>query len=745
MRDVIKESNKEMMRVVRESRGRIRRGKGKKAPKEFPDSLLKKMLMFFNFMFELMKGNETKLPVYYECEGEKKRINYKNINDLNVRVLVKIKDLNNVSIDLAEFEKNKPGYYWIKVTYDGLSKAERRRVIKDYKPTIGSKKYNDSLSNYWLVRANSEEDAIKIQNIIAKASGGKGNKKRPLWLIIPDYDYFNDEELLSRGIDTKRDRTYRTRLLNKGEIQIAESIAMDLNVDFIASPLPIKLEVFEPKSLAKSDMPLLINWLTSDMKAHQFGNNESLFLAVACGVSSIVAGRVELSYTDYLGEKKIVNATMSGCIVGRSKGGCAETIELLIRTLGELEKVHEITANDVKKKHNVESQYHDKIEAALMAVAVKKTISANNTDSVNTREFKDAVLRDVHACREGEPELRYSQPLFYTNNLEGVIEEIPNIEYGTMVIPVDTASLLRKSMMNCDVDKELSSLLNRHTYKNVSVLSYLSINQFDDIKNDYESSSAIYSAPIESYDMYICSSNDSLVSRNNELFQEEDVKVLSDQFVALNKYMGSLEGKEPLELQLSKGALLVYDEFEFDLDIMKKLAPEEPWILQQLNSLNTLAYKLALNIACIEAYDIDEGLIEPVEEITTRVMEKATALALYAGENILKLSTSESIDYVNALSVAPKLRLLTTKFTARTLYKDKGWAGVKNNPLRAKGALRVLEKFGWVINIGSTEKADETIITYKTNPALLRDTAESKVSIYDNEIKFGDFKKACIS
>jgi hypothetical protein len=98
------------------------------------------------------------------------------------------------------------------------------------------------------------------------------------------------------------------------------------------------------------------------------------------------------------------------------------------------------------------------------------------------------------------------------------------------------------------------------------------------------------------------------------------------------------------------------------------------------------------------------------------------------------LSFDEHIDHVNAVSIAPKLRLLKGEFTARTLYKDKGWAGIKNNPARAKGALAILASFHWVCVVRVIEKDEEDILIYRTNPMLLTNSVDRLAPIAPRDV-----------
>jgi hypothetical protein len=456
-----------------------------------------------------------------------------------------------------------------------------------------------------------------------------------------------------------------------------------------------------------------------------------------CPNSSIIGNKVvvETNYSDIGKENILLDAALSGCLIGRSNDGSAESVELVVKTLHALQTKAEITAKGKKQKYRIEEKFHSKMEDILMSVAVKKAISIDENDSGVAHEVKNSLLEKVLIHADGAPELCFSNPVYHTNDIDFVLKEIPTIEHGTVIFTTNTARMLRKAANDDGIEQELSNLMNRTNYKNVSFLSMLTINEFDDIREESEVNTTTYSAPIESYDMYVCSTDELLVFRNHAMEQEENIKALSGHFIALSDYMKGLDAKTPVVLKLSKAASQIYDELYYDIPLLIKSAPTEPWVHQQLESLYSLAYKLALNIAFIDAYDECDKKIEPVDEISKSVMVKAVALTNFVGQNILKLAFNEHIDYVNALSIAPKLRLITTEFTARTLYKDKGWAGIKNNPVRTKGALNVLAKFGWVVVVRTIEKDEEDMMIYRSNPALLTNSAEPLAPVAPSELK----------
>ncbi|ARD43808.1 hypothetical protein [Colwellia sp. PAMC 21821] len=727
----------DMMREVRESIGSKRRGKGKKPLPEFPTVVLKNMKLIFIFLQELIKESISKLPVYYSYKGEKKEIIFQNIDELIALVLVKIKGEKSVYINILEFEKLIPGHYLIRVSYMCKRNEPRRNLTMTLQPTICAVMHRGKVIHYWLIKANNADDALRIQNIIANKSGGNSRCKRPERLRLPDAIYFKNKELLSRGIETTMKRPYTTKWLDIGCTHIAENIAIALNVDFIPAPTKIELEGITPTPLTRKEMPASINQFSVDLKYNKFGNKDALYIATVCATSSIINNKVviETSDSDIGKENILLDAVISGCLVGRSNDGSAESLELVVKTLHALQEKAEIAAKSKKQKYRIEDKFHSKMEDSLMSVAVKKAISIAENGSGVAHEVKNSLLEKVLVHADGAPELCFSKPVYHTNDIDFVLKEIPNIEHGTVIFPVNTARMLRKAASDEGVEQELSNLINRTNYTNVSFLSMLSINEFDDIREESEVSTTTYLAPIESYDIYICSTDESLKFRNNAMVQEESVKALSEQFVALSDYIMGLDAKTPVVVKLSKAASDIHDELNFDIGQLIKSAPVEPWVHQQLESLDSLAYKLALNIAFMDAYDEYEKQIEPVDEISKFVMVKAVALTNFIGQNILKLAFNEHIDYVNALSIAPKLRLITTEFTVRTLYKDKGWAGIKNNPIRTKGALNVLAKFGWVVVVKIIEKDEEDIMVYRSNPALLTNSAEPLAPVAPSELK----------
>jgi hypothetical protein len=730
----------DMMREARESIGSKRRGKGKKPLPEFPKVVLKKMKLIFIFLQELIKESITKLPIYYSYKGERKEIIFQNIDELIALVLVKIKGEKSVYINISEFEKLMPGYYLIRVSYMCKRNDPRRNLTMTLQPTICAVTHKGEVIHYWVIKANSADDALRIQNIIASKSGGYCRSKRPEWLRLPDAIYFKDKELLSRGIETTMKRPYTTKWLDIGCTHIAENIAIALNADFIPAPTEIELQGVTPTPLTSKELPYVINQLSFDMKYHQFGNKVTLYIAILCATSSIIGNKVlvENKETNLIEgeESTLIDAVLSACVIGRSNDGSAESIELVVKTLSELQEKAEKIAKERKQKHHIESKFHAKMEDALISVAIKKAMSIGENGSGVAHEVKKSLLAKAIVNAEDSPELHFSNPLYHTNDLSFVVNEIPRILHGTVIVPINTPRMLRKAASDEGLEQEISNLINRRSSKNVSFLSTLSINEFDDIKAECETNTTTYAAPIESYDIYVCSMDESLVFRNDTMYQENGVKALSEQFVVLSNYVMSIDAQIPKVLKLSNSATEIYDEFDFDIKQLIKLAPKDSWVLKQLNSLYSLAYKLALNIAFMDAYDEYDKQIEPVDEISKSVMVKAVALTNFIGQNILKLAFNEHIDYVNALSIAPKLRLINKEFTARTLYKDKGWAGIKNNPIRTKGALNVLAKFGWVVVVKIIEKDEEDIMVYRSNPALLTNSAEPLDPTDPSELKF---------
>ncbi|MCL1067456.1 hypothetical protein L2735_11650 [Shewanella olleyana] len=691
----------------------------KKQKTEFPKSVLNNRREQFQHVADASDCKVSDLSVHRGGGGKRKISGWDDDEDMLIKSLVATKGLKSVYVGVNTLPVDEEGIRWVKVIFEDESSEPKSNVFYKIAPTIRSQHYKGNVTYLWAVKVLNEVDAINLQQSIAEKLDGKCSAKLTSYIRLADDIYFKDKEVLREGVSLYSDgRKYTSSWSTMGDTEYFANLVADLQLDLLPMPQNITLGGKQPIPPERKSRPLLVNHLIIDASHSELCNPEAIYISVLAATSSMLGEKVSVSFPDELSVdvEHNTSAVFSTCFLGREFDGSTEAIKAVGQCMSIFQKNAESHVKSAKVSKRVDTKFNARMEDANVALAVK---AANQFDAVKNQEGYDLPTHYKSIAKQyGESEIscNFESPFFHTNNVQNVIDDSQHI-HSALFIPLNLKRVFDDAKTDSNLEKNLAGILSQQQVGNVAILAGCTVTDWDNSVMSYEHEVSSYDNAASCFDIYLGSP----VKQSNvaKKYQVTD-RVSEELFSYLNTLQSHMSNLENVtaSIQLSNQALSLLDEFYFDIDSLLSKAPSNTWVIDRLLNLKQLVFKLALSIAYVDSYDCDDKVIEPVEEISKCVFIKAAKLTLFIGEQILMLGYNEHIDYVNALSIVPKLRLLSGKFTARTLYKDKGWAGVKNNPLRTKGALEVLELHGWVHVVNEKDNGEEVIKTYIVHPSL---------------------------
>ncbi|MGL1957829.1 MAG: hypothetical protein OCD00_11000 [Colwellia sp.] len=716
----------------------------KKQQTEFTKEQRKAIKKSLKELSKLCRCSKNKLPLYVLNRlGKKMPLVESAYADLEGLCLEYFSTDRTVYLDVKKYEEENISLHWVMVNYghvEGKPNTSYSHVSKgiiENKPTIVSIKSSNYLRHYWLVECDTKTEADNLQKQLHEKFDGKGRGNRPKRIRLSDKCFHGNTKNALAGIT--EGAGYKCKyLVTETDVLSPEGVAESVGLDFFPLPQPIIYEGVVVKEIETKFISSLFSSLKIDMKYHNHGDFYEAFPAMYCSISTAIGSRFSIVFDEQLLTMEQVilpSMNLSSCHIGGQLGGGYEGLEL-VKKVGEFIE-HQLSRENItkEKRFKANKMLHEK-EKSLVKEAVFKEFSqvfgyqANMKDSLMI-EFGDKLI----AVDEAEPELKQQVPIIITNSMEALLAH-RNLQSSSFLhMPISSTRFYQKLAKSEQDEHNYSNLLNIlsepcspiSTEQEIKIgeialssLNYFSPNEFDSLNLQQEQENKSYKQPLHCMDMYTYSTTDHFITSNNNFYLDDSYKEYCYFNFDLNKWMSNIPFPIIATFDEKGVGQDLIDDWEAEVvDVVANDFNNVPWLKNRILNLKFVVRKVSLINELISLHDESNRTFEEFEYISARNVVSAIKFGELLLDNLIKLHDCAPIDYINAQHLSTKLSKLDGMFTATTIYKEKGWGGVKDNPERTRGALEILAKFKLIYKFKTEQKGDNEVIHWKVNPLAI--------------------------